>query len=427
MDDHRPDSTARTHRRALLLFRLPLGVVRFALVARLVDEWWSYLPAGAIDDFRLDLDLSYAAAGWLLAGLWFGGLLAHPLAVLADHLPRRPLAAAGAAGLTAGLAAYALGAPFAVLFPASGGRGAARDLVLRPLEAALAELEPERLDRLLGRQHVLSWFGDLAGPAILAIGASTALGWQGAFGVTAGVTGLWAVVLALTEFPPPPSATETLREGYGEAFRLFRRRDVLTLAAAEIVLTTLDEPFFGFAVARLAADGAGATAQILAIGAFAGGLAGSALVERIGLRPLARRAGTPLLALGAVVVALAPWIAIQIVGMAILAGGMALVWAALHHRMLTIVPGRSGSVAAAIGLLGTFGALGPVAVGAVSDATSLTVGLLACAAASLLLIPLAATRPAPAVGTDAATSHDPEDEPEDEPDGEPQEEPDPHR
>lgn len=375
MPTHHTPSPRRL-RRATLFTRLPAGVVTAALLSRLVDEWWSYLPAGAVEDFRTDLGLTYAQAGWLLAALWLGGLAGAPLGVLADHVDRRIPAVGGATGLTVGLVAFALAAPFPVLAGASMVLGMSSDLVLRPLEAALAELEPERLDRLLGRQHVLSWFGDVAGPGLLAVGAATALGWQGAFAITAAVTAMYAVTLAFIAFPPPPAPDHDVRSALQGVAGLFRRREVVTLALVDIALTVLDEPFFGFAVARLAADGRGAASQILALGSFVGGLIGSAVVERRGLGRWTRRLGAPAMVVGTVVVVVSrDLVAVQLVGMALNYGGMSLVWAAMHHRLLTVVPGRSASVAAVVGILGTAGAIGPVAMGAISDAAGLSAGL----------------------------------------------------
>ena len=167
-----------------VVFRLPAGVVRGALVVRLLDEWWAYLPAGTIEDQRFDLGISYAQAGWLLAMLTLGGLIGSPIASLADLGHRRLLAVTGALVLAGGLAAFAFGASYPLLVLAAVCMGGASDLVIRPLESSLAEVAGDDLDRQLGRQHLVTWFGDFVGPALLALGAATVIGWQGVFGIT---------------------------------------------------------------------------------------------------------------------------------------------------------------------------------------------------------------------------------------------------
>src|SRR3954466_13406227 len=100
--------TRATARLALL----PRGVIGAALVVRLFDEWWSYLPAGAVDDLHRDLGISYAGAGWLRALLTVGAVVGIPIAVLADHVDRRRCAVLGALVIVACLGAYAAAAPF---------------------------------------------------------------------------------------------------------------------------------------------------------------------------------------------------------------------------------------------------------------------------------------------------------------------------
>lgn len=384
------------------LLRLPLGVVRCALVVRLLDEWWSWLPAGTIEDQRADLGFTYAQAGWLLALLTVGGLVGGPLGALADRGHRRVLAAGGAAALAVGLAMFASGAPFAVLVVAATVLGAASDTVIRPLESSLAELADRvgtvSLDRLLGRQHLLTWLGDVTGPALLAVGGATVVGWRGVFAITAVAYLGYAVVLACTEFPDPAA---TAQDGDGgedgtrgedeaslwrSAVGLARRPEVLLLVAAEAILTPLDEAFLGFAVARAAADGVGPAAQVLAGGLTAGGIVGALVVARRGISRGAVRWGAAALVLGAGAAAVPSPVAAQVAAMAVLGAGTAVVWAKVHHRMLTVVPGRSATVPTVVGVLSTPALAVPVAMGVLSDAAGVTVTL---ALTATLAVPLA--------------------------------------
>lgn len=395
----------RRHRPSVrALVALPAGIVRAALVVRVVDEWWSYLPAGAIGDLRRDLDVTYAQAGWLLALLTLGGIAGAPLGALADRGYRRLLACSGAALLAAGLFTYASGAPFAALAVASVVLGMASDMVIRPIEGSLAEVAGADLDRLLGRQHLYTWIGDLIGPAVLALGAATWLGWQGAFAVTAVAIVGYGLVLAMIEFPSPQPPEDDEPTMWRAAIGLARSRDVALLAGAELILTPLDEAFLGFAVARLVADDAGALAQVLAVGLFLGGLLGAGLVSRRGLSAARTPRGGLVMSAGALVTAASPWLTTQLVGMALMGFGTAVVWASIHHRSLTVVAGRSSMVPTIISVLATPALLVPVAIGWLADETSLTTGLVAAASLTLplLAILVALERPAPGVGAGGA-------------------------
>lgn len=372
------------------LIRLPSRLVGAALIVRLMDEWWSYLPAGAIADLRRDIGITYAQAGWLLALLTVGGLLGAPLAALADRGHRRLLAVCGAGALAVGLAAYAAGAPFLVLAAASTVMGGASDVMIRPLESALAETAGDDLDKLLARQHLVTWLGDLVGPAVLALGAATVIGWQGAFAMTAAAMAVYAVVLATTRFPEPPSTDDGEDDGATDwqvAVRLARRPEVLMLAGAEVIMLALDEAFLGFTIARAVADGqSSAVAQVLAAGIVVGGILGAGAVSRWGLDVRLRRIGGPLLAAGALSTAAGPPLAIQVATLTVMGFGTGVVWAAVHHRMLTAVEGRSAMVPTVVSVLATPSLALPVAMGWTADVASITVALVLTAA---LAVPLA--------------------------------------
>ena len=232
-----------------------IGVVRCALVVRLLDEWWSYLPAGSIDDQVRDLGLSYGQSGWLLALLTLGGLLGSPFAALADRGHRRLLATTGALLIAVGLSAFALSAPFPVLVVAATVLGGASDLVIRPLESSLAEAADGELDRLLGRQHLLTWAGDFVAPALLGVGAATAIGWRGVFALTAVVFVAFAARLATLVFPHPVADTDGAGTSLLDSARsLLRHRELWLLTAAEFALLPLDEGFDHARVTGFVAD-----------------------------------------------------------------------------------------------------------------------------------------------------------------------------
>ncbi len=364
-------------------------VVQCALVVRLLDEWWSYLPAGTIDDQVRDLGLSYGQSGWLLALLTLGGVAGSPIAALADRGHRRALACSGAGCIALALCAFAAAAPYPVLVMAAVLLGASSDAMIRPLESSLADIADHAeasLDRLLGRQHLISWLGDFVAPALLALGAVSVIGWRGVFGLTAVVFVAFGVVLARTAFPSPdPHVANADEPLLRSAHTMLRTPEVWWLVAAEFVLLPLDEAFLGFAVARSAADGSGAVAQLLAGGVVAGGIIGALIVSRRGLDPALIRWGCSLLVAGAVATALPAAFAVQLVALAAVGGGTAIVWAKVHHRTLTLVPGRSATTSTMVGLLSTPALLVPVAMGLVADAASITMALVATATLSFPL------------------------------------------
>lgn len=365
-----------------------VGVVRCALVVRLLDEWWSYLPAGTIDDQVDDLGLSYGQAGWLLALLTLGGLIGSPLAALADRGHRRLLATSGALLIAVGLSAFALSAPFPVLVVAATVLGGASDLMIRPLESSLADTADGELDKLLGRQHLLTWAGDFVAPALLGIGAATVIGWRGVFTITLAVFVAFATLLAMTAFPEPAPLDDSDDTSLVRSARtLLRQRELWLLTAAEFALLPLDEAFLGFAVARAAAEGDDAAAQLLAGGVVVGGLVGAAVVSRRGIDRSLVIIGCVLLLIGALTTAAPLATPFTIAALALVGAGTAVVWAKVHHRTLTMVPSRSATVPTMVGLMSTPALLVPVAMGVEADRVSITAAL-TCTA--LLAFPLAA-------------------------------------
>ncbi len=373
-------------RRVAWLARIPRGLIGAALAVRLIDEWWSYLPSGIVEDLRRDLDVSYSQAGWLVAALVAGGLVGAPLSALSDHFNRRIIATVGSGLEVLGLVTFAVAERYWLLVVASLVLGGASDLVIRPLESALAEEMGDDLDRALGRQHVFTFVGDIAGPALLALGAATSLGWRSAFWITAAFIALFTVFLATLTFPPPTAPAETVSGAFSEAITLVRRRDVRQLSVAAIVLLPLDEPILGFAVARLVTQSFRWQAQGLAIAYVFGGLAGSLLVGRRGLHDRTGWAGAWWLLGGTAIVAAGQWPPVGIVGFLLVGWGMALVWASLHHQELTVIPERSATVSSIVSVLAAFGAFTPALAGLVADRAGLSWSMVTFIGFALVLV-----------------------------------------
>ena len=139
-------------------------------------------------------------------------------------------------------------------------------------------------------------------------------------------------------------------------------------------------------MARLAGDGVRAAAQVLAAGVVVGGLAGAAVVTRRGLDRHLVRTGATAMVIGAFAAATPAPVVVQVVGMAALGLGTAIVWAKVHHRSLTVVPARSATVPTVISMLATPALAVPALMGIVSDRISITAAVMATAT---LTVPLA--------------------------------------
>ncbi len=371
---------ARKHHGAIAATRLVRSLVIAALSVRLIDEWWSFLPGGVLENLRDDLGLSYTGAGSLISIAVLSGLIGGPLGALADVFDRRRVAVVGSALQTLGLVLFAIGNSWIVLAVGVTLLGAAGDLVIRPLEAALAEsMTDGELENALGRQHVLSFVGDLLGPLTLGAAAIASVSWRAVFWLTAVALGLFTVFIASVRFPPrradsPDHDTMPVRA-------VIRQRVVWKLVLADILLFPLDEPIAAFAIAAVALD-APKVAQIIGLGYVVGGLVSSAVIDRNGLNAITKRGPAILVGGGAGVtlavasttqgtVGLGVAIVAATVSMTGVGIGMGFVWGDLHHRQLTVIPGRAATVASIIGTGSAVGALWPWLGGIISDRTDI--------------------------------------------------------
>jgi MFS transporter, FSR family, fosmidomycin resistance protein len=380
------------------------SLILAALTVRLIDEWWSFLPAGVMENLRNDLGISYAQAGSLIAFAVLSGLIGGPLGAIADRADRRATAVAGGATQTLGMMLFAAGTQFVVLAVGVILLGAASDLVIRPLEAALAESMSEAdLENAIGRQHFLSFIGDFLGPLTLGGAAALGIGWRPVFWATAAALGLYTCFLFTVRFPPRLGDSEESKEPM--AIReVIKQRSVWRLVLLDILLFPLDEPIAAFAIAAIAIDQA-VLAQGVGVGYVVGGLVSSALVDRTGLSGFARRWGAATLVIGAASITAAVasleqgWLSSSIVagvlaaiGMCVVGLGMGFVWGDLHHQQLTVIPGRSATVASIVGTCSAAGALWPWLGGRVADRFSIVVTLAGfIGAAALLTLALATT------------------------------------
>jgi FSR family fosmidomycin resistance protein-like MFS transporter len=373
---------------------LPLGLLASLLLVNLADEWFAFLPAGAMESIRADLGLTYAQAGVLLALLPAGGLLGIFLMAAADFVSRRLLGAAGALVYALCLLTFATGRSFAVLAIASLVWGAASDAFVHATQLALAELAGDELDATLARTNVLGSIGDLLGPLTLAVASATGVGWRPVFAVGGVLMLGYAAALAALPLPPPHPDGAT---PWSVARAVLGDTRVVRLAAVWALITLLDEPFLGFLIANLQeTHGVSAAAATALVGAIVAGGIVTYTVLAATNRSFSVRARLTAASIGllvaVVIMVVAPWpAAIAVAGVGF-GAAIALLWVTLQAMTLRLRPGQVGTTQAAVSGVATVGVVLPPLIGVAADRLGLgtAMWLFALAPAAILLLVLPA-------------------------------------
>jgi len=352
------------------------------LVAGFVDETVAFLPFGALEPLRRDLDLSYAQSAALL-GLYPGiGLVGGVFGVLADRHSRRLIAAGGALGYAAGLLLFAAGTNFPTLVVAISLMGLAGDAMVRATDVALVDVVGDKLELAVARATLLGTVGDLAGPALLAVCLTTGLGWRPAF-VAAGL-GMagYGLLLASQPLPDPgppsPAVPEDGLRPRGGVVAVLRDRRVFRLGLLSALVDVFDEPFLAFAIAYLVATrGQPAGVAILTAGVgLAGGVAAAAWASRAERSEITPSAIAVLLIGGVAAILLAAHLVMAALGAAAVGAAVNLAWISLEARVLTLRPGQAGTTSAVVSGVGQVAVLVPLAAGVLADAAGVTQVLL---------------------------------------------------
>jgi predicted MFS family arabinose efflux permease len=364
------------------------------LLVRLFDEAGSFLPFGALESFRTDVGLTYAQAGTVLAMVAPGALVGGVFSSAADRHSRRAIAAGGAFGFAASLAAFAAGASFWVLALAAFVLGTASTAMVEAAEVALVDLAGDDLDRYLARSNLLGTVGDLLGPALLAGVAAAGVSWRAAFGVGAALLAAYGLALAAAPLPPPAPADAGETSARGVLLAVVRDPAVWVVGLIGVLLNVFDEPLYGFTIALLEEErGASASVAILvaAVGVIGGVLSYTVLARR-----LETAADHVLLAgsaagmgVGALAAALVPLLPIVALATLVIAVGLNLAWLGLQHRTLTLRPGQVGTTNAVLAGIELCGFWIPSAVGAVADRAGLIPAVGAFALLGVVLAGLA--------------------------------------
>ena len=123
------------------------------MLVRFADEWTTFLPAGALEPIRRDLDLSYAQVAGVLVALSGGGIVGTFLIIAADYVSRRAIASLGAATYGLAMIVFGVGHSLPLLLAAAFAWGAASDAFVHGAEVALVDLADERSARTLARMN----------------------------------------------------------------------------------------------------------------------------------------------------------------------------------------------------------------------------------------------------------------------------------
>lgn len=329
-----------------------------------------------------------------------GGIVGTAFTVASDHVSRRFLASAGGAVVALSLLAFGLSPWFAGLLVAIFVWGAAGDAFTSGAEVALVDVSGDHLTTALGRQNFLAAIGDVLSPVAVVAAGLLRLGWRALFLGSAVLMFGYSWWLGSEKLPAPlPDGERSVR---GSLLEVLRDRRVWALAAAEALVSLIDEPFLAFLILFLEqVRGAPAPVAVsVTLANLLGSAAGSYLAPGTIKRGNATlpAAGVATAAAIAVLVAV-PGLPAQF-GAATVAGfGGAMVWVAIQGRTLGLRPGQAGTTAAVTATVALLDLPFPWVAGLVADHFGLTaaMGLYLAAAVILALLLLAMRLGAPSV------------------------------
>jgi MFS family permease len=377
---------------AALLFCVPL-----------IDELVSGLPVLAMPAIQTDLGLSYVQVGWLFSIATIAGLVVDPtFNAASDFWPKRRLLLAGMGLLAAGMAVGAISRSFTGLLLAFALIGFVNSPTLGIAQAILIDRAPAASRAVMTRWTLTSAIGDLLAPLWVALAGLLQFGWRFLF-ASAACFWLGGALALLVQ--PFPSSMTTHEHGGDEGFSLATLRANLMLALRTPLLlrwvvmallpTAMDEIFLAFS-GLLLQDRLGLTPATisLVLGVpIAVGLGTLVALDRLGDRvaPVRLLWGmTWLVVIGLVVLVAAQSLWPAIAGMALVSIGAAGWYPIAKAQAYTLLPGRSGTVRALMGLGAPFEIMLPLLIGGAAELWGIQAGvglLLFAPVAMLLLLP----------------------------------------
>ena len=333
----------------------------------------SWLPR--VPEVRERLDLSLGELGTVLLGVGMGGLVSSVVGgIVVDRLGSRRASVGASVLLAGGLPLIGMAPSALLLAGALLGLSAVDAIADIAMNVQAADVQ-RRLERSVIQRFHAGWSvgtvaGAAAGTAAAALDVALTVQLVGTGLVLAAIV-LWARPALATEVePPPPAAAGARRSG-----------SVLMLAGLAVLLA-LVEGTPGDWAAVFADDVHGASEGVaglgsvaVATGMVAGRLGGDRAADRLG-GPRLFRLALAIAGIGAAVVVTSPHVAVAVVGFAVTGCGISVLFPALYLRAAT-TPGVPAGLGLGVMSSGArFGFLvSPVTVGAISDRTTLRVGI----------------------------------------------------
>jgi MFS family permease len=284
------------------------------------------------------------------------------------------------------LLAFGLSPWFAGLLVAIFAWGAAGDAFTSGADVALVDVCGEHLTSALGRQNFLAAIGDLLSPVVLVGAGLVRLGWRWLFIASAVLMFGYSWWLGSENLPPP--APDQERSVRGSLVEVLRDRRVWSLAAAETLVSLIDEPFLAFLILFL--EKVRSAPEPVALSITLANLVGSAVGSYLAPQALRRsRAALPAagfgLAAATTLLVFVPWLPLQYATAAAVGFCAAVIWVAIQGRTLGLRPGQAGTTAAVTGTIALLDLPFPWIAGAVADRSGLLAAMALYLAAAVLL------------------------------------------
>jgi MFS family permease len=345
-------------------------MVLFAANGATFSSWLPRVP-----EVRDRLDLSLGQLGAVLLFIGFGGLVSSLVAgVVVDRLGSRASAVGSTVVLGVGLVAIGWAPTAVTLALALASLSAVDAMADIAMNVQAADVQ-RRTDRSVMQRFHAGWsMGTVAGAAAGAVAAAAGvtLSWQ--LGITGAVLAVSGLAVSGSLSPSVPRAPESVGS--------IRRRSLFWLVAALAAALAVVEGAPGDWAAVFGSEvhgtsGAGAALGYVAVsaGMVGGRLAGDRATDRLGAGRLFTGA-LGLVGLGVAVVVTSPAAWVAVAGFGVVGVGVSVLFPALYLQAATI-PGVAPGLG--LGVMTTGARVGflvsPLLVGAMSEATSLPVGL----------------------------------------------------
>lgn len=369
--------------------------VALALFIEFVDELVDGVSRVAIPMMRDDLSLSYEQIG-ILYGLpsIFAALIEPFIGIAGDSRRRALIVVIGAVAYAVGLLLIGASWGFLPLLLATmiyfPGSGASVNLA----QASLMDIDPEKREQNMARWALSGAVGNLIGPVLVGATVLIGLSWREVhYGLALAMAGaaVWAWRMRSAFLHDHQSEQIDLIGGFKTLVRHIRRgaviRWLVLLEASDLMLDIFRGFMALYFIDVVRTDEA--TAEISLIVFTGVGLVGDALLipllERVrGLTYLRWSAAAALVLYPLML--LAPWTPVKLILIGLLGLGNAGWYSILQAKLYEEVPENSGSIMALDNIVGFWGGLIPVGLGALAGAFGLEAAMWALLIAPVTLL-----------------------------------------